>query len=357
MASPITLGNPVLAVNRLGAAQIREYDTAGALVQTVVSYTIGTPDFVTLEDLAFAPDGTLYALDVGSGTFVKVAPDGTVTRTSEFYSGLPPSAALQSDFPQSLAFGTDGRMFVGSDAISPLDVMSFTEFDPADGSYISETNIPPAASYPGWDDSYGPKVVGITIGPGGELYFNDGDSGQTSGALRIDPGTGEYIAGEIWQLVAKYDGGVLTHLGPDLFDVASGLQNFGGPFRMALRSNGQFICGTRYDPQLTYANGEGFGSGNWVYQLDTDGSILNTHKEAVAYSNFCHNIILDGATAWLGYGQGDPSSPTSQTGRVVQLNLDTGVFTELFSMGYVYAALAVRVAASFRRRVWGQVIG
>ena len=92
-----------------------------------------TPETRNAQGLAFAPDGTLYGIEVAGirgYRLTTIDPDGQTHIVGE-YSGT-------ADVGQSIAFTPDGRLFALGEHDST--VPNFAELDPTDGSVIGSAH-------------------------------------------------------------------------------------------------------------------------------------------------------------------------------------------------------------------------
>jgi hypothetical protein len=81
-----------------------------------------TPEKLDVEGLAFAPDGTLYAIDDESLTLFTLDPNTAVAGTPKLISGL--SVRSQNDF--GMTFGCDGTLYITSVAEKTLFRLELT---------------------------------------------------------------------------------------------------------------------------------------------------------------------------------------------------------------------------------------
>lgn len=193
-ATEVPLNRPMaVAIDQAGDLMIAEYamgrvrvvDREG-LLTTRVDATRGTikSNFVRMNDMILAPDGTLYFATMGDRRVHRVRPDGTATVVYE-----DPVATRYRPF--ALALGADGTLYVGGgeDAGNGPQVPRLVAIAP-DGS---SRFLPPL-------DAAAGVVRGLAVAPDGTLFvLRSSAPGIPTGTLhRLPPnGRAELLADDL----------------------------------------------------------------------------------------------------------------------------------------------------------------
>ena len=154
-------GGRLLVASAFGGAIVALDGRTGRIVEQY-GHELGVdaPD-----DVAVAPDGSIYWTDIAIGEVGRLAPDGTVTK--QFVGpGVNP-----------VTVGADGRVFVAQAFFGN----GLYELDPS-------LTLPPRVIIPDTDPTGGASQFnGFDVGPDGQLYAPQPFSGVI---VRIDPETG-----------------------------------------------------------------------------------------------------------------------------------------------------------------------
>jgi hypothetical protein len=143
------------------------------------SGTIKT-NFLRLEDVARAPDGTLYVASRTTGIY-RVTPDGDVSRILTDQEATTGRGVL----PQSLAVGPDGTLYLGEFTWGPGQAPRILVVSP-DGTKVTTLAIDAA-----WT---GGRVSGLAFGPDGALWVAHEDQDDHGAVYRHRDGAATKVA-------------------------------------------------------------------------------------------------------------------------------------------------------------------
>ena len=190
-------------VNNNGYDRIVTIDTLTGIA-TVVTDVIGWSGGGV--GIAFGPDGTLYASDIGDLVTINIT-TGAATLV-----GTNPGEEYDVD---GLAFSSDGTLY-GINGAGPGSIFSLYTFDLTNGINTPGTPYLPSDPYPPSDPD-GRNIQSLAFDPDGILIGLDNGDGRFGGfgdefLVTIDLNTGETT--EIGQISNGFYGG-LIYGGPD----------------------------------------------------------------------------------------------------------------------------------------------
>jgi sugar lactone lactonase YvrE len=212
---------------------------------TPFSTGIGGP-----QSIAFASNGHLFSADIGSGSILDIAPDGSRVA---FTSGLHQ--------PSSLTFDSSGNLYIGSQLDSTI-----VEY-PNVGGVLSTTPIviDPNILYP----------FAIAVDSHGNIYTNDGGSGSIDKIDAITHNVTTFAAGtdvtngmtfdskgNLWG--AELDENTVVEISPAGKETFFGLTGLESPSGLAFDSLGDL-----------YVTNRGGADGGFVLEYTNNGGTLS----------------------------------------------------------------------------------
>ena len=155
-------------------------------------------------NLAFGPDGELYAADSGSGRIVRLNPDGaeSVAWGSKTAEGQTPAAPGTFNEPWGMAVDPSGNIYVADTWNHRIQ-----KFDPS-GKFLLEWGTPGLSS-DGPDRFWGPRAV--AVGKDGRVYVTDTGNKRVA----VFDGNGKFLLQFDQEGDAALDEPVGLAIGPD----------------------------------------------------------------------------------------------------------------------------------------------